>query len=134
MAKSVSNGRKATRVDRHVGARLRARRRQLKKTQAGLGEEIGLSFKQIRKYEQGQNRIGAGTLYRLSQALGVRVDYFFDGLDSLSADGAPPHGEAETLAKEFQSIGAPSRRRALLRLVKSIADSPGLRGQWRVPV
>lgn len=123
--------RKPTWVDAHVGERLRARRRQLRMTQVDLGAAIGLSFKQIRKYEQGRNRIGAATLYHLARALEVGEAYFFDGLDDPRGMIDPPHREGRDLARHFQAIGTPRRRRAFLRLVKAIADSPALQARWR---
>ncbi|MBP5858950.1 helix-turn-helix transcriptional regulator [Marivibrio halodurans] len=100
-------------------------------TQVDLGAAIGLSFKQIRKYEQGRNRIGAATLFRLARALEVGVEYFFDGLDDPRGMTDLPHREGRELARHFQAIATPRRRRAFLRLVKAIADSPALQARWR---
>lgn len=126
-----SAGRRSTSVDRFVGARIRARRKQLRLTQAELGAEVGLSFKQIRKYERGENRVGASRLYEIAQVLDVVVDYFFDGLEAGETALNGPQMEAEALAREFQGIATAERRRAFLRLVKSIADSPALQESWR---
>ncbi|MEC8202975.1 MAG: helix-turn-helix transcriptional regulator, partial [Pseudomonadota bacterium] len=57
---------------------MRARRRELGLSQTVLGDEIGISFKQIQKYESGTNRIGAGRLYEISLALDADVERFFD--------------------------------------------------------
>lgn len=64
-------------IDRHVAARLRARRREIGLTQQMLGRRVGLSYQQIQKYERAINRIGAGRLFSLAQALGVEPEYFF---------------------------------------------------------
>ena len=71
---------KPTNVDAYVGQRLRQRRTLLGLSQEKLGEAIGVTTQQIQKYETGSNRIGAGRLYQLSQALQVPVSYFFEGL------------------------------------------------------
>ena len=42
-----------------VGRRIRLRRKQLGMSQTGLGEQLGVAFQQIRKYEKGTNRVGA---------------------------------------------------------------------------
>lgn len=99
-------------------------------TQAELAATVDLSFKQIRKYEQGLNRIGAGRLYRLAAPLDVSVAYFFEGLEDGSRPFLDEREDAETLAQDFQAIALPKRRRAFLRLVKAIADSPALQRQW----
>lgn len=68
-------------VDRHVGSRLRLRRKELKISQTVLGDRLGITFQQIQKYELGSNRIGASRLWNTAQALGVPVGYFFTGLE-----------------------------------------------------
>ena len=74
-------------VDAHVGLRVRTRRQELNLSQEKLGDLVGLTFQQVQKYEKGLNRIGAGRLFELSQALEVRVDYFFQGLGKDLAGG-----------------------------------------------
>lgn len=125
-----SRVRQSTEVDRFVGARIRARRKQLGLTQAQLGAAVDLSFKQIRKYEHGENRVSASKLLHLATALDVAVDYFFDGLDGREDALSTQHLEGEALAKEFQGIATAVRRRAFLRLVRSIAESPALQESW----
>lgn len=71
--------RKPDPVDYHVGQRIRTRRRELGLSQTVLGNEIGVSFKQVQKYESGANRIGAGRLYEISKALETGVETFFEG-------------------------------------------------------
>jgi len=63
-----------------VGGRIRARRIGLQFSQAVLSEALGVTFQQVQKYENGTNRVGASTLYRIAAALDVNMDYFFDGL------------------------------------------------------
>jgi DNA-binding XRE family transcriptional regulator len=60
-------------VDKHVGSRLRMRRRMLRMTQRKLGYKLGLTFQQVHKYETGQNGLSAGRLQELSQLLQVPV-------------------------------------------------------------
>ena len=74
------NTRSATAVDRHVGQRIRARRKALGLSQASLGEALGYSFQQAQKYENGANRVSASKLYETARFLGVPVSYFFEGL------------------------------------------------------
>src|ERR1700739_1702431 len=65
-------------VDVHVGSRLRLRRTLLGISQEKLGEAIGLTFQQVKKYERGANRIGASRLWDLSRALNCSVAYFYE--------------------------------------------------------
>ena len=93
-------------VDRHVGARVRERRVALGLTQHQVAELIGTSYQQAHKYETGINRISAGRLYQIAQALEVEPGYFFQGL-----------GESEL-------AGPTAGRRRLLDLTQSFAVLP----------
>ncbi|GAB5469827.1 MAG: hypothetical protein Kilf2KO_28570 [Rhodospirillales bacterium] len=71
----------SNRIDIVIGARVKARRKELGITQEMLGIATGRSFQQIQKYERGQNRISASLLWLIGKILGVPVSYFFDGLE-----------------------------------------------------
>lgn len=87
----------ATRIDVHLGRRLRRRRRLLGLTQQQLGEQVGVRFQQIQKYECGANRLSAARLWELAEALKIPVGYFYDGLDLVEpGDTAPRAPEADT--------------------------------------
>ena len=51
---------------------------------------IGVTYQQAHKYEKGINRVAAGRLYHIAQALGVEVGYFFEGLGRDNAVKATP--------------------------------------------
>lgn len=52
-------------------------------TQEELGSRIGVSYRQIQKYESGANRISASKLYRIALAFAVAPGWFFEGLTML---------------------------------------------------
>ena len=116
-------------IDRHLGKRLRQRRRTLGLTQQQIAEAVGVRFQQIQKYECGANRISAARLWQLSSALEVPVGYFYDGLADVAAHDAPEErGEGgEVLARKetldliraYYQLGERPRRR-LLDLAKSL--------------
>lgn len=119
-------------VDVHVGERLRKRRTLLRVSQEKLGDQIGVTFQQIQKYEKGANRIGAGQLFQIASFLRVDLGYFFEGLN-----GAPSEGFSEAtvagisaadidgheLSRAFARIKDPRARRALVDLARSLADA-----------
>jgi len=45
------------RIDKHVGSRVRMRRKMLAMSQEKLGAALGLTFQQVQKYENGTNRM-----------------------------------------------------------------------------
>src|ERR1700742_2356504 len=67
-------------IDRHVGLRIRMRRKELGISQERLAESIGLTFQQVQKYERAANRVSASKLWEMSRALSTNVSYFYEGL------------------------------------------------------
>jgi transcriptional regulator with XRE-family HTH domain len=123
-------------VDRHVGARVRARRVLVGMSQEKLGTSLGLTFQQVQKYEKGTNRIGASRLSQISKILTVPVAYFFEGAPLETGAGgfaepeqsefvvdilATPDGVA--LAKAFSRIKDPKVRRKIVELVAMMSDA-----------
>lgn len=75
-------------TDKHVGRRIRVRRQMLNITQEALAGAIGVTFQQIQKYEYGTNRVGAGRLQQIADALQCEPAWFFEGKpDSVSSRG-----------------------------------------------
>lgn len=127
-------------IDIHVGSRVRMRRILVGMSQEKLGEEIGLTFQQIQKYEKGSNRISASRLYQISRILNVPVQYFFDDVPEASrhqagsgnggwAQGAAHEiidfissAEGLQLNKAFAEIADPIVRRKLVELLKTLAE------------
>ncbi|MEM5476744.1 helix-turn-helix transcriptional regulator [Pacificibacter sp. AS14] len=118
-------------VDVHVGKRVRHRRWMVGMTQQQLAEKVGIKFQQIQKYETGMNRVSASRLWDISEALGVPVAFFFDGVDAsetgdLPAAGAVPADiladkEALELVRSYYSIPENQRRR-LFELARVLSD------------
>ena len=91
----MSRGRPgAQAVDLEVARRLRRRRLELGLTQQEMAELIGVTYQQAHKYETGINRISAGRLYQIAQALGVEVGHFFADVDPEGLLGGAGSDEA----------------------------------------
>lgn len=82
-------------IDRHLGKRLRQRRRLLGQTQQQIAEAVGVRFQQIQKYECGANRISAARLWLLAKALEAPVGSFFEGIEADLEGQSAEDGEAE---------------------------------------
>jgi transcriptional regulator with XRE-family HTH domain len=93
-------------IDIEIGKRLRQARVAAGLTQTELGVYLGISFQQVQKYEKGRNRIGGGRLYKIARTLGVKITYFFDGVDSLLDVDAVPTGTNEMGAIDNRTIRA----------------------------
>lgn len=136
----MENKKKPNPTDVHVGGRIRLRRNMLGMSQEKLGENLGITFQQIQKYEKGTNRVGASRLQAISSVLGVPVSYFFE--DMAGQDSATGRGFAEDspglqvmdfcstaeglqLNRAFIKIGDPKVRRRIIDLVKALAPDDG---------
>ena len=75
--KEQENKKKPNPTDIHVGSRIRMRRNMLGMSQEKLGENLGITFQQIQKYEKGTNRVGASRLQAIASILEVPVSFFF---------------------------------------------------------
>jgi transcriptional regulator with XRE-family HTH domain len=110
-------------VDRYVGARIRERRILLGLTQQQMAELIGVTYQQAHKYEKGINRVAAGRLYRIAQALGAEVSYFYEELQT--GGGVVPSPSQRMLldlARNFLNIPNAGHREAVAKLARALAE------------
>ena len=132
MEKSEDLDRSPNPVDRHVGLRIRLRRKELGVSQEKLAEAIGLTFQQVQKYERAANRVSASKLWEMSRALSTNIGYFYEGLaDDQERPGSNVTrrsmqeflmtSEGIELASTFPSIPRGKVRRRILDLVRALA-------------
>jgi len=99
-------------------------------SQTELGNLLGVTFQQVQKYEKGVNRVGAGRLVRVAEALDVPVSFFFGATDAGSEDTRAILGFLDTsyslrLLRAFSRIPPGGIQRAVVELVESIAPEKG---------
>jgi transcriptional regulator with XRE-family HTH domain len=91
-------------------------------TQQQMAELVGVTYQQAHKYEKGINRVSAGRLYSIAQALGVEVSYFFEGLQT--ADRIVPSPQQRMLldlACHYLNIPVREQREAIIALARALA-------------
>jgi transcriptional regulator with XRE-family HTH domain len=66
-----------TPVDRHVGRRIRGKRRALGVSEEDLSKGLGVDVALVRAYEQGTERVPSEHMIRLSELMDVPLSYFF---------------------------------------------------------
>lgn len=69
---------KPTRLDRHIGKRVRKRRRERGSSLRALSAKVGVCYQLLSSYENGKTRMSAARLYDIARELDVTMDYFFD--------------------------------------------------------
>jgi transcriptional regulator with XRE-family HTH domain len=114
-------------VDAHVGRRIRLQRISIGLTQQDLATKIGVTYQQQHKYERGINRVTAGRLFEIGEALGVEIGHFYEGLSSES-DASPAIRGRERLqlelARNFSEIAEPAQQKAVSDLARALAADP----------
>jgi transcriptional regulator with XRE-family HTH domain len=126
-------GRSAGSDDFAIARRIRERRLACGFSQEKLAERIGLTFQQVQKYEKGINRISAGKLLQIADALSVPAAWFFDGLGKIDAPEMLPidaatarlrgSGPGIALILAAARIDSNETLSAAARLLDSIAET-----------
>jgi transcriptional regulator with XRE-family HTH domain len=119
-------------VDATVGQSIRVHRLAKGLTQTDLAEKIGLTFQQVQKYEKGANRVGAGRLMQIAEALDVPLIALFEGVQhtggKITQAGSPlallAAPDALRLVDAFSGIFDTQVRRAIVELVERVALHP----------
>lgn len=123
-------------IDIHVGSRVRLRRTMQRISQEKLGEQLGITFQQVQKYEKGSNRIGASRLHEIATILNTPIAFFFEGL---AGGGEQQAGFSEgdsssyvvdflssneglQLNRAFLNIKDANVRKRIIDLVKSLSE------------
>jgi transcriptional regulator with XRE-family HTH domain len=97
-------------LDQLIGRNIRLYRLRRGLSQTALGDQIGVSFQQVQKYENAANRVPASRLVHIARLLDMPMDAFFG--HEAEAVGSPD-GDPET--------------RRLMRAVSKITDARLLR-------
>jgi len=111
-------------VDIVVGSRVRAARMALNMSQGALADQLGVSFQQVQKYENGSNRISASRLVQIANTLRVSPLSFLAGLGDFEPGpgaSAPSSPQMRELTDLVGQLPAPMQD-AVLQLARSLAE------------
>lgn len=108
-------------LDRQIGQRLRTTRLMLGLSQTLMGKMVGVSFRQVQKYESGINGLSPARMIRYAESLGVTVNYIL-GVGETEL----PH--VQTLMRLWQALQRiklrePATFKVLHRLILNVAES-----------
>jgi len=105
---SASEPRRVQSVDAHIGLRIRQARLAANLSQGVLAKQLGITFQQIQKYENGVNRISAGRLYQVANILDLPITFFYEGI----ANGAKVKAISTRDKAPARSTKSSAQRRA----------------------
>jgi transcriptional regulator with XRE-family HTH domain len=119
-------------VDIEVGQRIRIYRKARGLSQTTLADQLGVTYQQVQKYENGTSRIGAGRLMRIAHVLGVSLATLL-GVNDTTTIKSSERGKVSSalklltvssalrLLRSYERINDGKIRRSIVNLVESIA-------------
>ena len=138
-------------VDLFIGHKIKYLRQQKFMTQQNLAFEVGVSYQQIQKYENGSNKISAGQLFYITKALKTPISKIYDGCcenytgdydfsnsyeplrdffrakgikteDDLRNDEAAIKREISAITRHYRRIKQPRVRKKILQFIKILSE------------
>lgn len=104
-----------------LGFRLKKLRQMRRVSQEFLGNQLGVTFQQIQRYESGANRIPPERIQKCAEVLNVPVSYFFDShiienLESLDK-------RIVTLAAAIANLPSEDLQKHVYNLIQGITET-----------
>ena len=128
-----------TAVDKHIGRRMQLRRNMMGMSLKDLASVCGVTFQQIQKYENADNRISASRLFTIGAAMQTPVSFFFSGLPGNmpdetkttrsmrlhqpSEDDPMTKDETLELIKLYWKLPSDKQRAAIMQMLKSFYNA-----------
>ncbi len=110
--------------DKTVGRNLRTFRNMRGLSQTDIGDEIGVTFQQIQKYEKGTNSISSTRIPALCRILQIKPNQLFKGLlDEVDTAPLPDISPAALDFALHARFLKPKEMIALRQMVVAITDS-----------
>ena len=110
-------------LDEKIGSMIRELRIASGMSRNELAQHIEVTHQQLKKYEDGSNRISAGRLYYLARAFNKRVSYFFDENTQQESNDLPSDKQRMCieLARNFMRIEDGIFKEAINDLVRNLS-------------
>jgi transcriptional regulator with XRE-family HTH domain len=118
-----SSSRAPTRIDQLVGGKIRALRIAQNRTLAELGSELGISHQQLQKYETGTNRLSAGMLSTVADALRVSISDLFEDESAAEVSQRDPSMKARVECHDWiERTKSSEKLETMARVLKALAS------------
>ena len=113
----------AAAINAHVGRRIRECRIMLGLTQREFAEMIGISNRQVYKYERGIISVSAGRLFEIASVLSAPITYFYEGIGEEGPRQITPHQRMLLeIARNFAEIRNEKHQEAVSQLARALAS------------
>jgi transcriptional regulator with XRE-family HTH domain len=116
-------------VDKIIGRNVRVYRLAKGLSQTEVADQLGISFQQLQKYENGKNRIGSGRLVKIAGVLHVDITTLFEGCSRSKqhktggAFDELANRDSFRLVQAFAAIEDRKVRRSLVEFVESMVKA-----------
>ena len=112
----------ATKVNEYIGSKIYTLRLGSGLSRQQLGEMIGVTHQQLQKYEKGLNAITSGRLALIANALGEKVEFFYEGFECNDSVVITTQHQRMCieLARNFMKLSNSDHQHAVSVLVKSL--------------
>lgn len=114
-------------IDTIIGMRIHELRISMGLSRQQLAAKIGVTHQQLQKYEKGTNRISAGRLVAIAQALNKPVSFFFDDVENGDKDSnmLPTQHQRMCIevSRNFLRIKNPMHQNAINLLVRTLSEN-----------
>jgi transcriptional regulator with XRE-family HTH domain len=102
------------------GSNLKTIRKLNKYTQKDIADMLTLTFQQIQKYEKGDNRISAASLFYLLRILNVDISVFFSSLGDKKSQSEGFTAEDIQLFHLIRNTKNKKTKKALINVIKAL--------------
>lgn len=106
-----------------IPARIKALRQAVGVSAAQLDRQTGLAAGTTGRLERGDQRIYGSHLYRIAQATGVDVGWFYREGPVALVWGSTPEHETQRLVDAYMRINDPGLKRDVFELIETLAKS-----------
>jgi transcriptional regulator with XRE-family HTH domain len=106
--------------DKKVGQLIRRYRRIHNVSQAKLGQDLGVSFQQIQKYESAQNRVSVSAFQQIKKSLNIPLEAIFD---TPSTANVPDEALIDLkLVRALSKVRNNKTKQALIHLIQTMGE------------
>jgi transcriptional regulator with XRE-family HTH domain len=107
-------------IDKFIGNKIASLRLSKGFSRKQLSEAVGITGQQLSKYEKGKNRVSIGRLILISKALGERVSYFYEGLETEVTYQLPIDQEEirKEIVRNFMRLNSLEYQNAINQLIR----------------
>ena len=120
-------------IDKFIGNKIASLRLSKGFSRKQLSEAVDITGQQLSKYEKGKNRVSIGRLILISKALGERVSYFYEGLETEVTYQLPIDQEEirKEIVRNFMRLNSLEYHNAINQLIRLLLKDKIAEGNIR---